>query len=170
MAQSDRPQEAVHGAQHSRHLSAQLPASAQESTPVPAPQAVVGNGPLSVPTEDQVRAARDLLARANAAGVKHAGKGGPAAGGQPRSMLQLPDGTIKPRIQYIREQWALGVGRGVIQKAIRACPGQEGCSYQIIFSATRGIEGGPEMLAKAAALVAAAEKKTSETVAAFTAE
>jgi hypothetical protein len=53
--------------------------------------------------------------------------------------------TGEARISYIRKRWKEGVSRGQITKEVNALriPGTKEVQYQIIFSATKDVPGGP---------------------------
>jgi hypothetical protein len=89
------------------------------------------------PTEEQLRAAREVVARAKQAGVKLTASGG----GQARIML--PNG--ESRAAYIKRRWAEKAERATIVKEIQSAgPPHDKCTYQIVFAATKGLPGGPD--------------------------
>ncbi len=89
------------------------------------------------PTEAEIRAARSVIARAKAAGVKLTSAG---AGGTARIML--PNG--ESRQAYIVRRWKEKASRTQILAEIKSVgPPHDKCTYQIVFSATKGVEGGP---------------------------
>jgi hypothetical protein len=136
MAHSERPTEATHGVrEHSDPVSG--PDAGNGVAPL---QAAVVAGGKAVPTEEEVRNAYDVIARARVAGVKGVAAAKPA-GGTARIML---GDTGMSRVDFIRNKWTdERMARGAILKLVQAFPGQEKCTYQIIFSATKGLEGGP---------------------------
>jgi hypothetical protein len=138
MAQSDRPQAA----------SPDAAQRAAPPTPTPATSGNSGQGSASTqasvvpgrpaPTEQEIRAAREVLKRAKDAGVKLPSGGGV---GQPRVML--PNG--EPRINFIKRRFSEKVSRGQILKELHGMGApHDKCTYQIVFSATKGMQGGPD--------------------------
>ncbi len=74
------------------------------------------------------------------------------------NLKKLSTGKVKsqPRAEFIREMWATKLyDRSAITKMCRAFGDDPEMKYQIVFQATKGVEGGPEP--KAAAPAAAAE-------------
>lgn len=82
---------------------------------------------------------------------------GGTAGGDGRSIvLKLPDGTSIKRTDYIRKRWSEDrVSRGEITKEVNALTAAtfgddaKAVPYQVIFQATKGVEGGPKKEAAA---------------------
>jgi hypothetical protein len=68
------------------------------------------------------------------------------AGG--RAIMLKVDGKDTRRVDYIRDQWKAGQSRSQIKAKLKEL-GHE-VPYQIVFQATKGIEGGPKSEAKAA--------------------
>lgn len=61
--------------------------------------------------------------------------------GTNRILLDV-DGEQVARTDYIRKRWAEGAARGVIRKEVSKLQGKE-IAFQIIYAATKGVEGGP---------------------------
>jgi hypothetical protein len=113
------------------------PASAQAETPASGGKSTAPKGPK--PSEDEIRRAKSVIASAKAHGVKLASVG--SAGSGPR--ISLPNG--EPRQEYIRRRWKDGASRKLILAEIQSAgPPHDKCTYQIVFSATKNLEGGPE--------------------------
>lgn len=73
----------------------------------------------------------------------------PKKGGR-KIMLTLEDGTEIPRVDYIRKRWTEDkLSRRQITDEVSELQGKE-VAYQIIFAATKGIEGGPDPVEKEA--------------------
>jgi hypothetical protein len=64
-----------------------------------------------------------------------------------RAIMLTVNGEQVKRLDYIREQWAAKVSRADIAKAVSELQGKT-IPYQIVFAATKGIEGGPDRVAK----------------------
>jgi len=75
------------------------------------------------------------------------------------SLKKLATGKTKeqPRAEFIREYWKLGYSRSDITKLARAFGQDPEMKYQIVFQATKGVEGGPAPKAEAATEGAAVE-------------
>lgn len=61
-------------------------------------------------------------------------------------LLTLDDGTQQKRVDFIRAMWKAGKSRSDITKEVNRLiekAGGKKIKYQIIFSATKGIPGGP---------------------------
>lgn len=114
-------------------------------------------------------AATDATAAAVAAAkpkeVKTAGQvaAGGAGGSDGRSiLLKLEDGTSVKRTDYIRRRWQEKASRGEITKEVNQLtantfgPDSKAVPYQVIFQATKGLEGGPDKVATAPATAEAA--------------
>jgi len=92
---------------------------------------------VTPPSEEELRKAREIVSRAKATGVKLSSAGGGTA------RIMLPTG--EPRVAYIKRRWEAGVSRNQILKEIQSAGGvHEKCTYQIVFSATKGVPGGPD--------------------------
>lgn len=84
-----------------------------------------------------------------------AAAGGTAGGGADgRSiMLKLEDGTSVRRTDYIRKRWSEKASRPVILKEVNQLtantfgPEAKAVPYQVVFQATKGVEGGPDKAA-----------------------
>jgi hypothetical protein len=147
MQGQDRPQHAqAHGHGHE--------APKNEEQPSAKPGVVA-------PTEDELRKAKDVIARAKQTGVKLA----PGAGGG-QARIMLPNG--ESRSAYIDRRWKEGASRPDIVAEIKSCGGEhEKCSYQVVFSQTKGKPGGPQGSAtssepKKYTLVGGPEKEAAE--------
>jgi hypothetical protein len=66
-----------------------------------------------------------------------------AKDGKDGAKILMADGT--PRIDYIRKRWREGASRGDIVKEVNELkvPGTKEVPYQIVFSATKDVAGGP---------------------------
>jgi hypothetical protein len=69
----------------------------------------------------------------------------PAASNVPdeRYKMIMVNGVPTKRIDYIRKRWAEKVARGQIAKELSELSGKK-VPYQIVFSATKGLAGGPD--------------------------
>lgn len=67
------------------------------------------------------------------------------AAGQAKSGAKILLANGEPRLDYIRKRWKEGISRGQILKEVNALKtaNSEDATYQIIFAATKGQEGGP---------------------------
>jgi hypothetical protein len=117
-------------------------------TPALAPTPVSGNGAQAStvagtpPTEDELRRAKAVMAAAKAHGVKLST--GSGAGGSPRIMLP----TGETRQAYIQRRWKDGASRTLILKEIQSAgPPHDKCTYQIVFTSTKNLDGGPNHVA-----------------------
>lgn len=89
-----------------------------------------------------------------------------SAGGDSRRIsfkVPMADGSEKTmtRTDYIRQRWTDGADRGTIRKEVEALGGKT-IQYQVVFAATKGIEGGPKDKKTAAAAPASAPSGASE--------
>lgn len=73
------------------------------------------------------------------------------------NLKKLSEGKVKsqPRAEFIRELWAAKYSRSQITAACRAFGDDPEMKYQIVFQATKGVEGGPAPKAEAPAEAAA---------------
>lgn len=58
------------------------------------------------------------------------------------ALVGVADGSEMKRTDYIRARWQAGTARGPISKELTKIQGKD-VPYQIVFQATKGIEGGP---------------------------
>src|SRR6478752_78510 len=59
------------------------------------------------------------------------------------ALVGVDAGSTMKRTDYIRARWQSGVARGPISKELTKIQGKE-VPYQIVFQATKGVEGGPK--------------------------
>jgi hypothetical protein len=85
-----------------------------------------------------------------------------AESGKDGAKILLTNGEA--RIDYIRKRWKEGVSRGQITKEVNAMktPGSKDVQYQIIFSATKDIPGGPPKVATETQAVTAEQPTAAE--------
>jgi transposase len=72
--------------------------------------------------------------------VPNKGGAGQVGGGKARVILQV-NGQDVPRSEWIREQSKAGKSRGEILKELKAMPGQENATFQIVYAATKPAGG-----------------------------
>ena len=64
------------------------------------------------------------------------------------ALVGVAEGSEMKRTDYIRARWQAGTARGPISKELSKLQGKD-VPYQIVFQATKGIEGGPAKEEKA---------------------
>jgi len=93
-----------------------------------------------------------------AAAAAGATNGGPLKDG---SKILLSNGVA--RLDYIRKRWKEGASRSVITKEVNElrAAGSNEIPYQIVFSATKGVPGGPPKAAPAEAATGEGAQQTA---------
>ena len=77
------------------------------------------------------------------------------------ALVGVEAGASMKRTDYIRARWQSGVARGPISKELTKLQGKD-VPYQIVFQATKGIEGGPKTEAPVAGEAVATTETTGE--------